>query len=139
MYESIVKVWQDEQERELQADRPLFDRPDHRRNEPRRRRFLRSLLSARPARLACSEQPPPVTIRPARIDDHQRLARLAQLDERQAPEGDVLVAEIEAEIVAASSLDRGSLIADPFRDGGDVIALLELRRRQIQSARSQAA
>ncbi|MCY4087693.1 MAG: hypothetical protein OXG37_12645 [Actinomycetia bacterium] len=51
----------------------------------------------------------------------------------------MLVAKIEAEIVAASPLDHGPLIADPFRDGGDVIELLELRRRRIQSARSQAA
>ncbi|MCY4087692.1 MAG: hypothetical protein OXG37_12640 [Actinomycetia bacterium] len=74
--ESIVKVWQDEHERELralQAARPLVDRPDHRRSEPRRRRFLSSLLSTRPARLACSEQPLTVTIRPARIDDTSAL------------------------------------------------------------------
>jgi hypothetical protein len=68
-----------------------------------------------------------VVIRAARPGDALPLARLAALDSAAVPAGDVVLAEIEGEIVAAVSVDGAARIADPFRRTADVLALLDLR------------
>jgi hypothetical protein len=77
-----------------------------------------------------------ITIRDARATDATALERLAALDSARTPTGDVLVAEVSGNIVAAAS-DRG-VIADPFRLTGDVVALLELRSKALRAPRSSA-
>src|SRR5918997_984343 len=57
---------------------------------------------------------PAVTIRPSRDDDRPALARLAALDEAPAPQGSMLVAEVDGAPRAALPLAGGRAIADPF-------------------------
>jgi hypothetical protein len=77
---------------------------------------------------------PTVTIRAARGSDGSALRRLAELDSRPLPEGQLLVAEADDEVVAALSLDTGAGIADPFRRTADVVDLLAYRARGLRAA-----
>src|SRR5437763_9964758 len=72
-----------------------------------------------------------VTIRRPAPGDGADLSRLARLENRRQPRGAYLVAERSGEIVAAVPLSGGSAIADPFELTGDVVAMLELRARQL--------
>jgi hypothetical protein len=69
----------------------------------------------------------PLLIRSARATDAGALARLAELDSRPLPAGDLLVAESDGELVAALSLATGERVADPFRRTADAVALLQAR------------
>ena len=77
---------------------------------------------------------PTVTIRAARGSDGFALRRLAELDSREVPAGDLLVAETGDEVVAALSLETGARIADPFRRTADVVDLLAYRARRLRAA-----
>jgi hypothetical protein len=77
---------------------------------------------------------PTVTIRAARGSDRFALRRLAELDSRPVPAGDLLVAESGDEVVAALSLETGAGIADPFRRTADVVDLLAYRARGLRAA-----
>jgi hypothetical protein len=83
--------------------------------------------------------PDDVRIRPARPDDARALHELAILSEAAPLEGDLLVAEVGGRLWAASSLDDGRTVADPFRPTRDVRSLLELRRAHLASARPEAS
>ena len=50
---------------------------------------------------------------------------------RQVP---VLVAEVEAEVVAALPVDEPFVLADLWRPTSDVVQLLELRSEQLRAA-----
>ena len=73
-----------------------------------------------------------VTLRPARAADTTDLELLAALDSARMLEGEVIVAELGDRVVAAMSLDRGSVIADPFVRTTALVALLEVRGRQLR-------
>lgn len=73
-------------------------------------------------------------IRRARPTDGFALRTLAQLADRPAPTGDVILAESDGELIAAVSADGGSMVADPFVVTGDVVELLEVRARQLLAA-----
>ena len=75
-----------------------------------------------------------VTIRKAREDgsDTVALAILAERDSGEVPEGNVLVAEVEGRILAAVSIDDGTVLADPFSRTRELRNLLELRRAQLR-------
>ena len=77
---------------------------------------------------------PTVVIRAARGSDGPVLRRLAALDSREVPTGDVLIAEADDEVVAALSVDTGERIADPFRRTADVVDLLEYRARRLRAS-----
>jgi hypothetical protein len=64
-----------------------------------------------------------LTIRLSTDSDRQRIERLAQLDSRRAPHGDVLMAEVDGRLVAAVGMD-GSAVADPFQRSAPVVRLL---------------
>ncbi len=66
-----------------------------------------------------------ITIRNSRPADASELRRLAALDSQVLPHGDILVAEVSGEIVAAHG--DGRTLADPFRRTADVVSLLEMR------------
>ena len=68
-----------------------------------------------------------IEIRPARPDDQVALHELAALDSALPLQGDILVALVDTEPVAALSLDDGRAVADPFRRTADTVALLKLR------------
>jgi hypothetical protein len=75
-----------------------------------------------------------IEIRRARLEDAAALRRVAALDSKQLPTGDLLVAELDGELAAALPLDGGEPIADPFRPTAALVRLLELRREQIRHA-----
>jgi hypothetical protein len=71
--------------------------------------------------------PSSVVMRAARGSDGDALARLAALDSKRAPRGELLVAEVDGVIHAAIQLDDGAVFANPFTPTAGLIALLELR------------
>src|SRR6266540_75255 len=75
-----------------------------------------------------------VTIRRSTSGDQSALARLAALDSTSPPRGPALVAEADSRMLAALPLGSGRPIADPFERTAELVALLELRRLQIESA-----
>jgi hypothetical protein len=75
-----------------------------------------------------------VAVRVARDEDAAAIRRVAALDGKSAPEGHVLVAEADHEVIAALSVDDGARVADPFRWTSDVVALMEMRAAQLQAA-----
>jgi hypothetical protein len=80
----------------------------------RRRRGTAAVSSAR--RVAA--------VRFAHPDEAGALRRLAQLDDARELAGEILVATIDADIVAALSLDDGRVVANPFVLTSDAVELL---------------
>ena len=72
-----------------------------------------------------------IVIRTARQDDYVALWNVASLDDSVVPEGPLLVAEADGELVAALSLVSGSTIADPFRRTAQTVELMRLRADQL--------
>jgi hypothetical protein len=70
-----------------------------------------------------------IQIRPARAADAAPLLRLAALDSAARLRGEIVVAEVGGEILAALALDDGRAIADPFRLTADLVELLRTRAR----------
>ena len=69
-----------------------------------------------------------VTIKLSTEADRERIRRLAELDSKPAPDGDVLVAEVNGRLVAAMGMD-GSVVADPFERTASVVKVL---RSQVE-------
>ncbi len=63
--------------------------------------------------------------------DREAVARLAELDSRDALDGPVLGAEVEGSLLAAISLSTRETIADPFSRTSELRGLLELRAAQL--------
>lgn len=80
-----------------------------------------------------------VTVRRSTSDDFSGLARLAALDSARPPSGPALIAEADSRMLAALPLGAGRPIADPFEPTSELVALLELRRSQIESASDASA
>jgi hypothetical protein len=78
-----------------------------------------------------------VSLRFARPDDAEALARLAALDSSRAPRGTVLVAEAGGELWAAVGVEDGHVVADPFRPSGELAFRLVERARQLGQPRRQ--
>jgi hypothetical protein len=64
-----------------------------------------------------------VTIKLATEADRDRIRRLAELDSRSEPQGDVLLAEVQGRLVAAMGMD-GSVVADPFERTAGAVKVL---------------
>ena len=77
-------------------------------------------------------------IRRATASDARTVERLAALDSARAPQGEVVIAEIDGEPVAAAPIDGGAAVADPFRRTTEVVKMLELRAEQIRAAAEPA-
>src|SRR4051794_39848926 len=75
-----------------------------------------------------------VTVRRSTSGDASALARLAALDSASPPRGPELIAEADTRVLAALPLGAGRPIADPFEPTRELVQLLELRRRQIDTA-----
>ena len=80
-----------------------------------------------------------VTIRRATWADARAIERVAQRDSRRLPEGEVLVAEVDGEVIAAKQVGTGETIADPFRSTESVVRMLEIRAGQMRAADSVRA
>jgi hypothetical protein len=78
-----------------------------------------------------------ITVRRAVSSDRSELDRLAALDSAQPPRGPALVAEADSRMLAALPLGSGRPIADPFEPTAEVVALLELRARQMAATPSR--
>lgn len=125
----------DRELRELTQSRPRYDRSEPR-GRSRVREMLRTLaLTPAKATPGSGGGLPGVVIRPAAGTDSRALARLAEASERRLPSGLVLVAEVEAAVVAALPVDDRYVLADLLRPTGDVVQLLELRSEQLRAAR----
>jgi hypothetical protein len=75
-----------------------------------------------------------VTVRRSAPADESALARLAALDSASPPRGPALIAEADSRMLAALPMGAGRPIADPFEPTAALVALLELRRNQIEAA-----
>jgi hypothetical protein len=72
-----------------------------------------------------------LAIRLAHADEDLDLRRLADLDDAPPLRGEVLIALVDGEPVAAASLADGRAIANPFLPTADLLAMLSLRARQL--------
>ena len=88
----------------------------------------RPISQRRPAAAA------PLTIRHAAADDMKSLERLAARDSRRVPSGELFVAEVDGRLLAATSIDTGAVIADPFEHTAAIIELLQVRARAVRPA-----
>jgi hypothetical protein len=76
---------------------------------------------------------PQITIRQATSADALALRRLAALDDRPALRGEVLLAEQAGDVRAALSLDNGSTVANPFAATADLVEMLRMHRRYVET------
>src|SRR5256885_9777953 len=74
-----------------------------------------------------------VILRRSAPGDGPAISRLARLESRRPAAGPYVLAERGGEVVAAVPLDGGSAIADPFMLTADLVAILELRARQLMN------
>jgi hypothetical protein len=77
-------------------------------------------------------------VRRSHSGDQVALERLAALDSARPPRGPALIAEADSRILAALPLGSGRPIADPFEPTAELVALLELRRTQIDGAETHS-
>jgi hypothetical protein len=82
----------------------------------------------------------PLIIRHADPVDLPALQRLAALDSRRIPSGELFVAEVSGSLRAAVSIDTGAVIADPFEHTAAIVDLLRLHASAVRTpARRPAA
>jgi hypothetical protein len=79
-----------------------------------------------------------ITIRHSTDGDEPGVLRLAELDDRPAPVGPTLLAEVDGRLWAAVGIDDGSAVADPFRPAADLVMLLHARAEQERAGRMAA-
>jgi hypothetical protein len=109
--------------------------------------FLRQLsrsrvedaLRARPQTQQRRVDVAPVTIRHAAALDLPSLERLAALDSQRIPSGELFVAEVGGRLLAATSIDTGAVIADPFEHTASIVELLRLQSRAARPTAPLAA
>jgi hypothetical protein len=80
-----------------------------------------------------------ITIRHAATDDMKSLERLAALDSRRVPSGELFVAEVDGRLLAATSIDTGAVIADPFEHTASIVELLRVQSRGARPAAPRPA
>lgn len=102
----------------------------------RRRERLAPLVSD--FRLRKGSEEGELSIRRATARDARAVERLAALDSAPAPKGDVLIAEVDGDAVAAAPIDGSRPVADPFRRTAEIVSVLELRAEQIRAAAEEA-
>ena len=96
------------------------------------RDLRRAAQAARTRRDAGQSGAESLTVRALDTSDAKALASLAELDSAGTPSGPVLGAVVGGRLLAALPLDGGRAVADPFTHTSDLVALLELRARQLQ-------
>lgn len=78
-----------------------------------------------------------ITIRRTNEGDGAAIRRLAELDSATPPRGDLLAAERGGRMMAAITIDDGTVIADPFAPTLATVELLRLRLEQLRPGRSR--
>ncbi len=76
---------------------------------------------------------PSITIRQATTADAFALRRLAALDDRAALHGEVLLAEQSGDIRAALSLENGRAVANPFAPTAELVEMLRMHSRHVET------
>ena len=76
-----------------------------------------------------------ITIKLSTEADTERVRRLAELDSKHPPQGDVLLAEVNGRLLAAIGMD-GTVIADPFERTTTAVKVL---RGQLDGKPRRAA
>ena len=74
-----------------------------------------------------------LTIRHATATDEADLIRLAALDSSRVPSGELLVAQVDDNLVAALSVDTGASNADPFEH---TAAIVDSMRAHLRASRA---
>lgn len=72
-----------------------------------------------------------IALRLAQSDEQPAVRRLAALDDAPELGGEVLLALVDGEPVAALSLSDGRVVADPFRFTEEAVGLLALRFQHL--------
>ena len=72
-----------------------------------------------------------VVLRRAQRQDANALDRLAALDGVRRPAGELMLAEVDGDILAAVPVEGGPAIADPFRPTADLVDLLRARTGRL--------
>ncbi|MBV8946780.1 MAG: hypothetical protein JO286_01220 [Solirubrobacterales bacterium] len=78
-----------------------------------------------------------LALRVAQADEDPVVRRLADLDDSRPLTGQVLLALVDGEAVAAASLGDGRVVANPFRPTADTVTLLSLRASQLGRRRAR--
>jgi hypothetical protein len=74
---------------------------------------------------------PTLALRVANTDEAPVVRRLAALDDAPPLRGDVLLALVDGEAVAAVSLSDGRVVANPFVRTAETVTLLAMRASQL--------
>jgi hypothetical protein len=78
-----------------------------------------------------------IAIRAANADDSSVLRELSELDSARPVSQPAVVALVDGRPVAAASLSDGRVVADPFTETADVVALLQARVSAFAPARAR--
>ncbi|MGO9904734.1 MAG: hypothetical protein ACLPY3_03325 [Solirubrobacteraceae bacterium] len=81
------------------------------------------------------QQKPVLALRVAHDDEGDLVRRIADLDNARTLNGEVLLALVDGEPVAARSLRDGRVVANPFVRTADAVALLDFRASQLTATR----
>ena len=73
-----------------------------------------------------------IAIRLAEPTDMGRVDTLAALDSARPLDGDILLAEVGDEPIAAIDLHNGRAVANPWKPTAEAVRLLQLRREQLR-------
>jgi hypothetical protein len=95
----------------------------------------RSIPSTPRPNVSAPANAPVVALRLAGADEGHVVQELAALDDAPALEGQVLLALIDGDPVAALSLRDGRVVADPFVHTDAATALLRLRAEHVSGRR----
>ena len=77
-----------------------------------------------------------ITIRAARAEDMDAVARVAGRDTEELPAGPLLVAKVSDDVRAAISLKDGTIVADPFHRTAELVEMLKIRAAAVNRAPS---
>ena len=97
------------------------------------KRNIIGIYLGRPATILPMTSTASLTIRHAIAADEADLIRLAALDSSRVPSGELLVAQVDGNLVAALSVDTGAAIADPFEH---TAAIVDSMRAQVRESRA---
>lgn len=111
-------------------------------NEIAKQRIGDLRREARAGRVPEEAEPLPdedcLTVRTATPRDSDAVRLLAALEGVSMPTGEVLVAQVGGDVVAALPLGGGRPIADPFRPSAEFVEVLEVRARQLRRAEEES-
>jgi hypothetical protein len=78
-----------------------------------------------------------LALRLAHADETGLVRRLADLDDAPMLDGEILLALVDGQPVAALSLTDGRVLANPFVPTAEAVALLTLRAAQLSAKRAR--